>query len=384
MAEVLPELETLADLSQAAGRDLLLAQGGGGNTSIKSAGGARMWIKASGLRLSQLRPDFGGLATDLPALLALLRDPAVAALSPASAHQASVNRIQAAVLDGGSLRPSLETTFHAVLGRVVLHTHPVYLNAFTCMRGGKAALTKLLGSQLVWVPYAAPGFALGLAVDHAVQAHVSAHGRLPEAVILENHGLIASGDSAAGVLALTERLVNLARDHFGPLPAGALDLVDPPTALAAWADGLAAALPATHPLVVRPARRVALLAADAHSLTAGPLVPDVVVYCGRQVWLGVPTTRPADWLARHPAALAQAGKAVIALPGLGPILAGPSHAFLDALEENLLAHILVRHLIARRGEAQPLPQPEIDTLANMESEAYRQGIASAALSLPPK
>jgi hypothetical protein len=44
------------------------------------------------------------------------------------------------------------------------------------------------------------------------------------------------------------------------------------------------------------------------------------------------------------------------------------------MEENLLAHVLVRQLIARRGAALALPPEEIDYLAEMESEKYRQTI----------
>jgi hypothetical protein len=46
------------------------------------------------------------------------------------------------------------------------------------------------------------------------------------------------------------------------------------------------------------------------------------------------------------------------------------------MEENLLAHVLVRRLIARRGEARPLAEGEVGYLLGMEAEKYRQAVAA--------
>jgi hypothetical protein len=67
---------------------------------------------------------------------------------------------------------------------------------------------------------------------------------------------------------------------------------------------------------------------------------------------------------------------IVALTRLGVIFAGSSHQMLDAMEENLLAHVLIRQLIARRGRARALPPDEIGYLQSMESEKYREAVAA--------
>lgn len=357
------EVEQLVDLSRAAGGDLLLVQGGGGNASVKSADGARMWIKASGFRLADVRPDRGHVTTDVAALLASVRDPSLAALPRAQAHEASVERVQAAARDGGRFRPSLETGFHAVLPRVVLHTHAVLVNAFTCMEGGERALAGALGDTVPIVAYEPPGYALAVAVDRAWRAR-RADAQL---IALANHGLIAVGATPAEALAATRRAVAAAESFFGALEPDACAEGAPPPALVEWAARLTG-----RAAVVRPAKFAALLDAATTPdrwLRAGPLVPDDVVYSGRQVALadehGTPGGRPIA--------------PVIAVAGLGVVLTGASAAAVDATEETLLAHVLVRRLIARRGRPRALPAHEVDYLVAMESEHYRSAIAAGAV-----
>jgi rhamnose utilization protein RhaD (predicted bifunctional aldolase and dehydrogenase) len=292
--------------------------------------------------------------------------------------------VQAATVDGGTLRPSLETTFHAVLGRVVLHTHPMYVNAFTCLAGGAGVLAEALGAEPVWVPYATPGYALGVAVDEAGKPADRRKGNSAEATFLASHGLIVAGPEAEGVVAMTGSMCALGARVFGDLPTGALDLGDPPAWLKRWAEALGAAMRRRGLLaergVSRPARYEAVHKAASGPeqwLAAGPLVPDDVVYCGRWVGVAREDETPGGWLETVDQAEQIAGRLTVAVAGRGVVLAGPSEGFVSAMEENLLAHVLVRRLIARRGEALTLPAGEIEFLAGMEAERYRQAMAGA-------
>ncbi len=373
----IPELHELVAISRFAGAEVLLAQGGGGNTSVKSADGARMWIKASGVRLAEVEVGRGCLETDLPALVAVMRDPDLCVLSRAEAHATSVRRIQATTRSAGQARPSLETGFHAVLGRVVLHTHPVYVNAFTCMEDGEAALAEAFPEPVAWVRYEPPGYALGVAVDRAAAAHQEKYGQPPKEILLSKHGLIASAANGAEAIAITSKLVRAGEAYFGPLPADACASETPPKQLIRWAGGLERELRKHFSgVAVRAATRTTLLhAADEPEqwLTAGPLVPDDVVYGGVKVREADAACPPSAWLASEMASPSE--KMIVAVAGLGVVLAGPHPKFLDALEENLLAHVLVRQLIARRGRARPLPADEASYLLAMESEHYRQAVA---------
>lgn len=374
------EIGELVKVSQFAARDILLVQGGGGNASIKSSGGTRMWIKASGFRLREVSRGSGYVEADLPALIALMRHPGLAAGPRSLAHEEFVRRIQVTTRGAAGLRPSLEIGFHAVLGRVVLHTHPVYVNAFACMEGGETALADTLGQPVVWARYEPPGYALGAEVDAVAATFQRARGHLPFGIVLRNHGLIASGASGADVIATTRRLVRAGRAYFGGVRARARACVSPPRQLIGWAERLEQVLRKRSPgrsVVVRATTRVALVqAADDPDrwLTAGPLVPDDVVYSGHKVWKADAARSPETWLDGEVGC--ESGKMIVAVTGLGVIFAGSSHQMLEAMEENLLAHVLIRQLIARRGRARVLPPDEVDYLQSMESEKYREAVAA--------
>jgi rhamnose utilization protein RhaD (predicted bifunctional aldolase and dehydrogenase) len=386
------DLTDLLAISRYAGADLLLVQGGGGNTSVKSADGARMWIKASGLRLEAMRADHGYVEADLPALRLLLADEGLRSLPADEAHEAGVRGVAAALRAGGGPRASLETPFHAALDRLVLHTHPVYVNAFTCMVGGAAALAEsvvetAIGGPILRLPYATPGFALGAVVADGL-ATAGASGLRPAVVVLANHGLIVHGGDAPVLVHRTERMTTLGETHFGPLSEGALEVAVAEPGLARWAEEWRRVLVATGVVaaeaVVRPARFSLLHAAVGMAdrwLTLGPLMPDDVVYAGRRVFFAAAGGGPTEFVSEVAESTDLAGRLAVAVEGLGLVLAGPSEGFVAAMEENLLAHVLVRQLIARAGgEAQALPSAAVEALCAMESETYRRAVASG----PPR
>jgi hypothetical protein len=201
-------------------------------------------------------------------------------------------------------------------------------------------------------------------------------------VLLRNHGLIASGATASEALATTRRLVKAGERYFGPLPEAAFGNAWPPGALARWGEALARALrrlPGRGETHVRVSRRAALLEAASdpeHWLGGGPLVPDDVVYNGPGILQADVSVPPREWLERGLESVPE--RLAVVAPGLGVVLAGPGRRAVEAMEENLLAHVLVRWLIAaRRGTPRPLPPEEVDYLLAMESEKYRQALLSA-------
>ena len=366
------DLQDLLAVSRFAGGDLLLAQGAGGNTSVKA--GSRLLIKASGFRLADVSEHGGYLDMDLPALRQIMEEPALARLAPLAAHDRTVRRVRGLLADTDAPRPSMETGFHLLLNRVVLHTHPVYLNAFTCSRGGREAFEDADPGS-VWVRYAAPGYPLARAVAERCAAHRAEHGRLPERIVLENHGLITTSSTVGATISDTRSLAALGEKFFGPLAADACEPGEPTPATVRWAERLSRLLGRSQGAVIaRPARRRALLSAVRRQqpLTTGPLVPDDVIYGVHLCRRLEPSSPPEEWLDGHGELPA---KAVLALEGEGVVLVGPNEKTLDFMEENLLANVLTHELISRRGEARHLRSAEVDELLAMESEQYRQQLA---------
>ncbi|MBO6673792.1 MAG: class II aldolase [Rhizobiales bacterium] len=183
MGEQAPLPRDFLELSADCGSDPLRVQGPGGNTSIKL--GETLWIKASGTELAN--------ALDQDIFVAVDR---VIALSEAKG--AGDGTCQAAILDPErGLRPSIETTFHALIDwPVVAHTHSVAtLVHATSDQGLDAAREKLNGLPAAFVPYRKPGRPLTEAIAAEMTPNV-------QVFVLGNHGLIVAGDSAPDVATL--------------------------------------------------------------------------------------------------------------------------------------------------------------------------------------
>ncbi len=207
MPETPTQFAAFRAFSARLGQDPLRVQGAGGNTSIKQ--GDVMWIKASGTQLADagMRDIF--VAVDR-----------TAARAEARSEQGD-GSCKTTVLDpANTLRPSIETTFHAVLDwAVVAHTHSIATLVHAVSTEGRAAAReKLAGLGAVFVPFAKPG--LPLTREILARAH-------PEArvFVLENHGLIVCGEDVAGTAALMdeveERLAMPVRDIPTTCPSGA-------------------------------------------------------------------------------------------------------------------------------------------------------------------
>lgn len=176
-------------LSATLGQDPLRVQGPGGNTSIKS--GNIMWIKASGTELADAQRKDIFVAVDRAAAVA-------------QANGAGDGSCKDTVLDPAiTLRPSIETTFHAALDwTVIAHTHSIATLTHAISPEGRIALdTKLAGLAFVRVPYAKPG----LPLTRKIMARVKPD---TQVIVLENHGLICCANTVAQTADLMDEVEN--------------------------------------------------------------------------------------------------------------------------------------------------------------------------------
>ncbi|MEM8572284.1 MAG: class II aldolase/adducin family protein [Pseudomonadota bacterium] len=200
------EFAAFRNLSAQLGRDPLRVQGPGGNTSIKN--GDVMWIKASGTELAEADTKDIFVAVDLHK-------------ARAEVEGEGDGSCRATVLDTThGLRPSIETTFHAILDwPVVAHTHSIATLAHGVATEGISVLEKKLrGLPFVIIPYAKPGLPLTRKILAAAQPDT-------RIFVLCNHGLICGGETVAAVSDLIEeveaRLMMTARSAEFTKPEGA-------------------------------------------------------------------------------------------------------------------------------------------------------------------
>jgi ribulose-5-phosphate 4-epimerase/fuculose-1-phosphate aldolase len=206
------DLQRLTEVSQRLGHEVGYIQGGGGNTSIKIDANT-MYIKASGRNLAGISPETGFL----PLNWKLVKTSVVQCRT----EQDYSDLLTASSLsEDASVRPSIETGFHALLGRCVLHSHSVWANILTCSKEGEDIVTKLFPSAL-WVPYFTPGLHLTKAIAGALGTET------PDIIFLQNHGLIVCADDEHSAFTLHEGVNGAIRRHFGeplPFPVGKLSI----------------------------------------------------------------------------------------------------------------------------------------------------------------
>lgn len=365
------EIEELLHLCRYAGSGPEIAQGAGGNVSVKSTDGS-MWIKASGYRLSAIREGVGYLSMRTPSAGDLSKS--VEGLESGAANIAMSSYLQSLVYDSSDLRPSLETWFHAVLGRVVLHTHPLYANAFACMEGGREALQSILPEPTAYVAYEPPGHRLGDAVHRSVSHFEQQHGVSPARLILENHGLISVADDASNAIDSSNEILAAGRRFFGPLSLSSFAPANSCPHLEEWSQDLARELAKRGvSCVARPTRFEWLCGAAATGQPDySPIVPDDVVCNGPAILIADSSQSAAAFAAGPGASIRKT--AAIMVGNMGFVFVAGSAAMIDAMEEQILANVLVRELIARRGVCRPLRQADIAELLAMDSEKYRQKV----------
>jgi len=213
------ELFDFAQMSVTAGIHPDLVQGGGGNTSVKFADGY-MAIKASGFELKDVSPTFGFAVVNYQQILeyfgkSLSELPANINLDD---HTAAFVKQQAIAWEGLPIqRPSMETGFHSLLDKYVLHTHSVYANVLNCNTSAETLIKTVFdGSDIIplFVPYQNPGFFITKKIQELVTQYQSKHRYLPQVIFLENHGLIVSAESAEKCLKLDEQVNNRIKQYF--------------------------------------------------------------------------------------------------------------------------------------------------------------------------
>lgn len=177
---------------------------GEGNTSALLDDGAFL-VKASGEQLATVEPG-GFVAVDMQRALALLDDVDL----DQEAQRAALSALRVDPAAAG--RPSVEVLLHAVAlhegqARFVGHTHTISVTGLLCSPHARGFAhgrlfpdqIVLCGPDSVLVPYVSPGLPLGRAVHQAIRDFEGRYGVPPKTIMMENHGLVALGESAQEV-----------------------------------------------------------------------------------------------------------------------------------------------------------------------------------------
>ena len=164
-------------LSESIGEDVELCQDMGGNVSIKMSHDL-MLIKSSGTRLKDARQ------TNSFSVI----DHAKATRSAISDDETLNLAIKNCLMLRKQKRPSMETGFHTLLNKYVVHAHPIYLTLLLCLSNSQDIIRELYYNfDFQYVEYANPGFCL--------YNKICSLDKKAKLFFLENHGVILSSDN---------------------------------------------------------------------------------------------------------------------------------------------------------------------------------------------
>ena len=171
------------------GKDTMLVQGAGGNTSYKSDN--QMWIKASGKWLSNSSDENIFVAVDFNKIKENIKNN-------------KDEPLEGAYIVNNNLRPSIETTLHALMPhKVVLHSHPVNLLCMLILVDGRIKLAKLLKEfNFAWIPYVRPG------VDLTNKLQEVTNNKKVDVLLLGNHGLVVGAENSDQAFKLMNNILN--------------------------------------------------------------------------------------------------------------------------------------------------------------------------------
>jgi rhamnose utilization protein RhaD (predicted bifunctional aldolase and dehydrogenase)/NAD(P)-dependent dehydrogenase (short-subunit alcohol dehydrogenase family) len=215
-------LAQIVSLSNLVGQDEKLVQPGGGNTSIKvtTSGGSTgesetlLFVKGSGTDLKTIRES--GFTRLALSRLEALRD-------VDQMDDADMMRFMATCMTHPEDPfPSVETPLHSILPHnVIVHTHDIATMSITNVNDAAAEriVRDLFQDEIVYVPYARPGFPLARLASEIVD-------RIPSNALgmtLAHHGLVVWGDDVESCRKRLEQVVDtvdryLASKRAAPKP----------------------------------------------------------------------------------------------------------------------------------------------------------------------
>jgi rhamnose utilization protein RhaD (predicted bifunctional aldolase and dehydrogenase) len=191
------------------------------------------WVKASGAEMRTIEAG-GFVQVRFDAVLAMLE-------AGELADGAVKAGLEAARVDPTArARPSVETVLHALALKLdgvnfVGHTHPTAVNAILCSQRAEEAIAGRLfpdeivycGPAPVYIPYTDPGLPLARKVRAEINRYLDEYRERPKVILMQNHGLIALGQTALEVENVTAMYVKTARVILGAYALGGIQAMSP-------------------------------------------------------------------------------------------------------------------------------------------------------------
>ncbi|MCL2783898.1 MAG: SDR family NAD(P)-dependent oxidoreductase [Propionibacteriaceae bacterium] len=361
------------------------ARAGGGNASYKRDG--ILYIKPSGTSLKTLQ------AEDLvPLRIETLMEALHSDQTSGDPVQIAAAKARVGVDDGR--RPSVEILFHALLEEpLVLHLHPLTINALTCNEKAQELTEEIFGDDAVLVEYANPGIPLAREVEKAREAYTARTGKKPPRLtLLRNHGVIAAGHTAEEIMTILDDATTRVRSAINANPAPAdstrrsadetrrvnemIQIAAPLLRGLLGVDGALAVVTSNASDLVRSETKL-----GKPMVTDGPLIPDQIVYAGSLPCVVEPKYAPLDEQVRKAVAAYQKtygrNPVIVVLPRKIVFAVGVDHRAAKNALDVFTDALRVAREAERLGAVRVMNDTERTFIENWEAESYRAKVGAA-------
>ncbi len=376
------EIEQLIEVSRRYGADSRFVIAGGGNTSFKTAD--RLWVKASGHALATIGED--GFAVLDRAKLNPMGTKAYSA--DTAEREAQVKDDLAAACITKDRRPSVETSMHnAISYAFVVHLHPTAVNALMCSVQAEAKCKELFPDAL-YIPYCDPGYTLFKKVYDEIQAHKAAHGREPQVIFLQNHGIFVAADTVAEI----DRIYDSIMSSLETIPGSLKKCPEEESAVSDSASSVVESIPAIRQILSRGGRGLKTLKVTSDELAlhfaeskenfakvAVPFTPDIIVYCkSHYIWLEDADVAKAEKAIEEYVAKYGHTPKVILIKGIGLVAVGDNAKNAGIITEVFCDAMKVACGAQAFGGQHGMEPAWVNFIDTWEVENYRRKVAAGA------
>ena len=204
------EIKDFVEISKYAGERIDLVQAAGGNSSVKLDNG-EMLIKASGFLLSDVNIQDGySRVFTKPVAEIVKNDAVINSKNKRQRELLTAQFLKEATIDKQN-RPSIETLLHSLLNKYTLHTHSIVVNMIVVQKKWKEILNTIFKEvEIAYVEYETPGIELAIALDKELRKF----DKVPNIIILQNHGLIVTSDEKDEIKILTEYVIEQIENYL--------------------------------------------------------------------------------------------------------------------------------------------------------------------------
>lgn len=380
------QLQSFIAISRLVGEDTRLVQGGGGNTSVKTADGQYMYVKASGTALRDVSETRGWRRLRVKDVSGTIGDESLMHLET-NARDARVTTLLDLSCDDDcdpNSRPSVETNVHAMLDICAIHVHPLAVGAFVSARNGKAVLQDLFKDEEfppIYVPCADPGYPLAVKVAGLLKRYEKIYGCKPSIMFLDKHGLFVHAATPDAAADLMKRVVQrcagmlpMEENVAVPRPDGKEVQRAKLSIGKAFADATKDHMNVEHFLDEDIARFLAR--EDAKALASLPcLTPDELVYAnGSPMWLDTVDAQAIGKRINRQLARGQKPSLAFLSKSLGLFIAGTGSSVRMA-KEVIEYSLAVRAFASGFGGVKTLTPRQRDFIINWEPDHFRKRVA---------